>query len=205
MAIISNGTTIADAGAFSVSLGSKTLIKTLTASNSSTLSFVNGASSVVLDSTYPLYIFELINIHPGHSSYDDFLFNLSADTGSNYNVSKTSSYYGALSFENGAYSAIEYNASFDMHNDTGVSHLTDNTGNADDQCVSGIIELYAPSDTTFHKHYIIRMSNMESASYIDTFISGYANTTSAVDAIQFSFQGGNIASGKIKLYGIKDS
>jgi len=42
MAIISNAVTIADAGAFSVNLGSMVHIKTLTASNSSTLSFVDG-------------------------------------------------------------------------------------------------------------------------------------------------------------------
>ena len=41
-----------------------TLIKTLTASSSSTLSFVDGSSDVVLDSTYPVYLFKLINIHP---------------------------------------------------------------------------------------------------------------------------------------------
>ena len=39
-------------------------IKTLTASGDTTLSFVNGADSVVLDSTYPIYKFEFINIHP---------------------------------------------------------------------------------------------------------------------------------------------
>ena len=62
MAVISNGTTIADAGAFSVSLGSMIHIKTLTASSSADLSFVHGSSSVVLDSTYPIYVFKLINI-----------------------------------------------------------------------------------------------------------------------------------------------
>jgi hypothetical protein len=64
MAIISNAVTIADAGAFSVSLGSIVHIKTLTASSSATLSFVHGTDGVVLDSTYPIYKFEFINIHP---------------------------------------------------------------------------------------------------------------------------------------------
>ena len=64
MAIISNGTTIADAGAFSVNLGSMALIKTLTASSSANLSFVDGSSSVVLDNTYPVYLFKYINMHP---------------------------------------------------------------------------------------------------------------------------------------------
>ena len=62
MAIISNGTTIADAGSFSASLGSMVHIKTLTASSSSTLSFVHGSASVVLDSTYPIYLFKFTSI-----------------------------------------------------------------------------------------------------------------------------------------------
>ena len=42
------------------SKGSTTLIKTLTASSSATLSFVYGASDVVIDVTYKTYIFKLI-------------------------------------------------------------------------------------------------------------------------------------------------
>ena len=54
MAIISNATTIADAGAFSAGQGAMVLIKTITVSSSNTVSFVNGASSVVIDDTYPI-------------------------------------------------------------------------------------------------------------------------------------------------------
>ena len=56
MGLISNGTTVFDAGAMSLG-GSMTFIKKLTASSSGTLSFVNGASSVVLDDTYKEYLF----------------------------------------------------------------------------------------------------------------------------------------------------
>ena len=49
MAVISNGTTIIDAGDISVAKGALTHIKTLTASSSATLSFVDGSSSVVFD------------------------------------------------------------------------------------------------------------------------------------------------------------
>ena len=34
------------------------------------------------------------------------------------------------------------------------------------------------------------------------FTAGYFNTTSAVDAVQFKFDSGNIDSGVIKLYGV---
>ena len=47
MGVISNGTTLLDAGSISAAKGALTHIKTLTASSSSTLSFVDGASSVV--------------------------------------------------------------------------------------------------------------------------------------------------------------
>ena len=42
--------------------GAMTLIKTVTASSSANISFVNGTSSVVLDSTYPIYLLEYINV-----------------------------------------------------------------------------------------------------------------------------------------------
>ena len=56
MAFISNGTTILDAGAFSASLGAMTFIKNVTVSNASDATILHGSSSVVFDSTYPVYV-----------------------------------------------------------------------------------------------------------------------------------------------------
>ena len=66
MAIISNATTIADAGAFSVGLGDQVLIKELNTSGGAVanMTFHHGTSSVVLDSTYPIYKFVFSNMHP---------------------------------------------------------------------------------------------------------------------------------------------
>ena len=189
-----NGIEVGDVG------GALTLISTQTASSSSTISFTSG-----IDSTYKEYIFKFINIHPGHSSYTDFLFNMSADSGSNYNVTKTTTYFSAISFENGSYADIEYSTALDTAQGTGFQTLTDNTGNDNDQCLSGTLHLFDPSSTTFVKHFKSRISNAENQSAIDTFVAGYGSTTSAVDAVQFKFLAGNIDSGTIKLYGIKDS
>ena len=64
MGLISNGTTVFDAGAMSAGFGgAMTFIKKLTASSSATLSFVNGASSVVLDNTYKSYLFVYNNYY----------------------------------------------------------------------------------------------------------------------------------------------
>ena len=37
---------------------------------------------------------------------------------------------------------------------------------------------------------------------INSFVAGYINSTSAVDAIRFQMASGNIDSGVIKLYGV---
>ena len=67
MGLISNSTTIFDAGAMASGFGgSITFIKKLTASSSGTLSFVDGSSSVVLDNTYKEYLFTFKDIHPAN-------------------------------------------------------------------------------------------------------------------------------------------
>ena len=83
-----NNRSVANISAIPGAAKSLTHIKTLTASSSSTLSFVDGSSDVVLDSTYPIYIFKFINIHAA-TDLAEFNFNLSIDGGSNYNVTKT--------------------------------------------------------------------------------------------------------------------
>ena len=200
MAIISNAVTIADAGAFSVGLGSMTHIKTITLSSAAaTVSFVHGSSSVVLDSTFPVYRFDFINCHPA-ASYNDFMFNVSIDSGSNYNVAKTSNFFSAINPH-----AIEYGAGSDSAQETAKINITDNTGSGDTQSLSGSMFVFEPSNTSFVKHFISRVSSYEVSTPIDTFMGGYANTTSAVNAFQFSFRDQNVEAGTIKLYGIKDS
>jgi len=207
MAIISNAVTIADAGAFSVNLGSMVHIKTLTASSSSTLSFVDGSSSVVLDSTYPIYKFEFINIHPATDG-KFFKFNLSADTGSNYNVTKTSTMFNEQHGENGSSGVLGYEAAYDLAQSTADQPLVagGGVGNGSDESLSGELTLFNPSSTTFVKHFIGSTNMYNNYNYVMTqYLAGYGNTTSAVDAIIFRFDSGNIDAGKIKLYGIKDS
>ena len=179
-------------------------IKTLTASSSATLSFVDGASSVVLDNTYPIYKFEFINIHPATNDVS-FVFNLSADTGSNYNVAKTTTFFRARHKEDDSATALEYRTSQDLAQATGTQQLA-GSGNDNDQAISGTLTLFNPSSTTFVKHFMATNSAVDEGDGArNNFIAGYANTTSAIDAVQFSFASGNIDAGTIKLYGIKDS
>ena len=185
--------------------GAMTLIKTLTASSSSTLSFVNGSSDVVLDNTYPIYLFKFINIHPATDNVQ-FMHNGSIDAGSNYNVTKTNTMFEGEHSEGGGSGTLNYISSHDIAQGTGNAKFTYNVGNDNDQSVSGSMFLFNPSSTTFVKHFMSVVSNTHNGNYEkNTYTAGYYNTTSDVDAVQFSYSSGNIDSGTIKLYGIKDS
>ena len=204
MAIISNAVTIADAGAFSVSLGAMVHIKTLTASDSANLSFVHGSSNVVLDSTYPLYMFKLINIHPANDNVQ-LMHNGSIDAGSNYNVAATTITFEGEKAEGSDGGTLGYIQAHDHAQGTGGKKLTYNCGNDNDQSLSGELMLFNPSSSTFVKHYIAVVSNSHNGNYEkNTYTAGYYNTTSDIDAFKFFYSSGNIGSGTIKLYGIKD-
>ena len=182
------------------------LIKTLTASSSSSLSFVHGSSDVVLDSTYPIYKFEFINIHAGtHAA--DFKFNGSTNGGSNYNVTKTTTSFYSYHNEGDSAAALAYETSHDIAQGTGYCQIGgDAMGTDNDQSCSGTMFLFNPSSTTFVKHFMVTMNTLTEADYsVNQYTAGYMNITSAVNAVDFEMSSGNIDAGQIKLYGIKDS
>jgi len=173
------------------------LISTQTASSSSTISFTSG-----INNTYDEYVFKFIDIHPA-SSGPNFLFNMSIDTGSNYNVTKTSTYFRAYHYENGSSSALGHDSDGDLAQSTDFQVLCQNIGADNDQSASGSLHLFGPSNTTFVKHFISNFNRSHASDItVNDHASGYGNTTSAVDAIQFKMSSGNIDSGVIKLYGV---
>ena len=182
--------------------GSLVLISTQTASSSSTISFTSG-----LDSTYKEYIFKFINIHPA-TAETWFRFNLSIDGGSNYNVTKTSSAFVAYHDEaDSTYGkALTYHVHTDLAQSTSNQSLGYFTGTDNDASFCGTMHLFNPSNTTFVKHFMVRTTNLNQdsgSSYAFEFnYAGYGNTTSAIDAVIFQMDSGNIDSGTIKLYGV---
>ena len=182
--------------------GAWTLIKSITASADSTLSFVDGSSDVVLDSTYPRYVFKFINIHPS-ADEAHLTFQASTDGGSNYNTTLTSSYILSYHAENDAEISVGYQASHDQAQTTNFQNILHGTGTGNDEAGSGILHLFHPSDTTFAKHFLHRGSTLNTANYnYQNFAAGYFNTTSAIDEIQFKMDSGNIDAGDICLYGL---
>ena len=184
---------------------SMVLIKTLTASSSANLTFVHGSSDVVLDSTYPVYMFKCIGIHPS-ADLVSLQFNMSADGGSNYNVTKTSTFFRAFHTESDSDASLQYYALSDLAQSTSDQRLTQAGGNANDEADCASLFLFNPSSTTFVKHFLgTGLTSSLNETQQQFYIGGYGNTTSAVNAIKFQMDSGNIDSGTIKLYGIKDS
>ena len=184
---------------------SMVLIKTLTASSSATLSFVDGTSDVVLDNTYPIYLFTFNNMHPATDG-TEFQFQGNAAGGADYNETITSTHFDAYHGEDGTGATLAYMADFDQAQGTSFETISRDVGNDNDQATSGYLHLFNPSSTTFVKHFIANFSNIiNNDQAVNSIHSGYFNTTSAIDEIQFKYSSGNIDSGTIKLYGIKDS
>ena len=184
--------------------GTLILLSTQTASNSATISFATG-----LDSTYDAYEFKFINIKPATSGAD-FTFNMSTDSGSNYNVTKTTTMFvSAHSEDDTSEAQLEYRSTQDLAQSTAFQILSWQNANNSDDNTSGYLQLYNPSSTTYVKHFISSTNQVSTGggsipTSKNAFVAGYMNTTSACNAIQFKMSSGNF-DGIIKLYGIKKS
>tara|TARA_R100000030_G_C3237814_1_gene119912 strand:- start:581 stop:1204 length:624 start_codon:yes stop_codon:yes gene_type:complete len=207
MAFISNGTTILDAGAFSASLGAMTFIKNVTVSGASDATILHGSSSVVFDSTYPIYVIKYINVMS--SAGQNIAMNFTTD-GTNYNVNITASPFVAEhSEDDSSVARLQYSGGYDQAEGTDQVVFNLNKGglqNDSDASASGEIYIFNPSSTTFMKHFISRANSMsEYPGSTDNYCAGYANTTSAVTGVRFHAVSSNTISGTFLLYGIKDS
>jgi hypothetical protein len=178
-----------------------TLISSQTASASASISFTTG-----IDSTYKAYKFVFVNIHP--ASAQEFRFNLSTDGGSNYNVTKTSTFFVAFHYENDSSTTLGYGTAADLAQSTAFQTIASQISTANSKSASGSLHLFNPSSTTFVKHFISN-ANVGATDgggdlrSVENFVAGYGNTTSAINAIRFQMASGNIDAGTIYMYGIK--
>ena len=199
MAVISNGTTIIDAGALggSVAKGAMTLLSTQTASSSATISFTSG-----IDSTYDEYVFKFINIHAS-AQYSNFEFQANASGGSGFNETITSTFFEAKHNENDSEALMRYKTDNDQANGTAYQNISVSAGTDNDVSCTGTLQLFNPSSTNFVKHFISTVQNYRDSDQSQiSYVAGYIITTSAIDEISFKFSSGNIDSGTIKLYGV---
>jgi hypothetical protein len=195
MGLISNGNTVFDNGAMASGFGgSMVLVSSATASASATIDFTLGS--------YKEYQFYFVNIHPASNNYN-FQFNFSTDSGSNYNVTKTSTFFHSEHDEANVDARLTYQTGMDLAQSTSFQQLDYVSGNDTDANLSGIFQLFNPSSTTYVKHFIATANCMVSSNdLVNSFVAGYANTTSALTNIRFQMNSGNIDDGTILMFGI---
>ena len=152
-------------------LGELTFISKQTASSSATISFTSG-----IDSTYKEYIFYFVNIHPATDGVN-FMFNMSIDSGSNYNVTKTTTFFQAYHREDDSGAGLSYETSKDLAQSTDFQPIIPDIGSDNDECASGYLHLFNPSSTTFVKHFIARGNTVFATGSSDRYCAGYGNTT----------------------------
>jgi hypothetical protein len=180
------------------SLGNLVFISRSTASSSSSLSITSG-----INSTYKEYIFILNSIHPASDNIS-FQFNGTDDTSSHsFDITKTTTAFNAYHNEADSETGFEYRSADDVAQGTGYHTLSHQASNDNDASLSGFLHLFDPSNTTFVKHFVARISgNNEDNHAQDNLSAGYFNTTAAITGLDFKFSSGNIDSGTIDLYGV---
>jgi hypothetical protein len=176
--------------------GKLTLISSATASGSASVEFTSG-----IDSTYDEYVFYFVDIHP---SSDDIQidFYVSTNGGSSYGVTKTTTFFRTYHMENDSANAFGYLANGDRAQSTSPQGIIWAMGDDNDRCGVGELHLFSPSSTSKVKHfYAVGQSAANTYTY-QTFPAGYINTTSAINAVKFAMDSGNIDAGQIHMFGV---
>ena len=175
--------------------GSLNLLSTVTiSSGTSSADFTSG-----IDSTYKEYIFKYINVHGPNAALQVGF----RDGGTDYDATKTTTFFKASHAENDSDTDLSYRTGADIAQGTGFQSLGSTPGTDNDQSITGYLHLFDPSNTTFIKHFLSESStNADAGTMQHTFVGGYCTTTTALDGVQFKFSSGNIDSGIFKMYGV---
>lgn len=201
------------AGSAPLSMSGNTLTATLGASSTVPASIggsMHFISKATASSSASIEFTSLGN----HSSFKDLVFVLNGLTPATDNVEfqsqvaisgttyLTSNYYYVL---NRAYSNGSSTAN-DTYDSTSKICRVQFCGN--DGHISGKLTLYGHQNTAYRKSLIGDISAWIESGYINTNLCGgwYHNSSSdEITAIKFFYSSGNIASGSIAMYGIKDA
>ena len=189
---------------FDSELGSNLkLLSTHSIENGSNIQITSG-----IDSTYDVYLFKFYDINPqsdstgSDSNGTTFHFQVSSNGGTSYGMTITSTNFVATVSEGGSNGRIEYVTAGDLAQSTSYQPLGLYIGSSPEECLAGQLYLFAPSSTTFVKHFYGNFSNYTSSAYVrNPYVGGYVNSTSAVNAIDFKMATGEF-NGTIKMYGL---
>ena len=177
--------------------GDVVLISTTTASGADEVDITSG-----IDSTYGEYIFRFYNLNPGTDN-SNFNFQVNGADQSGFNETMTTTHWAAYHAENDSAITFTYQTGHDQAQGTAFQILVDSVGGGSDESCSGELHLFNPSSTTYVKHfYGTFVTNGQDNQAVNSYVAGYINTTTAIDAIQFKMAAGNF-DGTIKMWGVK--
>tara|TARA_R100000501_G_C2624720_1_gene118033 strand:- start:1888 stop:2877 length:990 start_codon:yes stop_codon:yes gene_type:complete len=180
------------------SAGGWTFISAATASTSASLAFTG------IDSTYDMYRFDLINLHPV-DDLQDLWMRTDANGGASYDAGGSDYAYSFVRMNGASVGGTSSTGAAQMLLTTDGAHV----GNAADEALSGQVYLYAPADATFQTMFTWHLSVITGAATSEPGVamgSGFRVSAAIVDAVQFLFDGGNeIQTGVIRMYGRNNS
>ncbi len=170
------------------------LLSTQTASSSANLDFSG------LDSTYPVYLFRFESILPATVSVS---LNIRVSTDLGVSFISTNSYewlnYG---YDTGAGNPNSQNTSDAQIKIAGGINGVSNTA---ESALGGELRFYSPDSTTAFKKVEGNFVYGNGSNYTEFINSAgaYTTTTNSVTDVRFLMSSGNIASGTIRMYGIR--
>lgn len=169
------------------------LLATGTASASASLEFTG------IDSTYSKYRFELSGIVP---ATDNTILNMqySTDNGSTYITTNYKYSTVGLNSNN-----VSQNANSTGTTAISVMGSVTGVGNTSGESLSGHVVLDNPSSASLLKNIHAECSFYNAEQVLVVTAGVHPTTTAAVDAVKFFMNTGNITSGEIRMYGIKDA
>ncbi len=159
-----------------------------------------------ITSAFDEYLFIFNDIRPATDNRG-LVFRGSTDGGSSYGVETTSTCIRSAASESAGNGVLSYNTDQDVAESTGMIPLISEQANDSDQALCGLLRLYNPASTTFVKHFLSTGSQTESGgggadASVLKFVSGYMNTTSAINAVKFEMNAGNMEAGNIQMFGV---
>ena len=156
-----------------------------------------------LNSDFDEYKFEFVGIHPSADN-SNITFQANAVGATGFNETITSTFTGGHHKEDAAAtSAPYYETGFDQAQATGYNIQATYLGNAANESGSGFMYLFAPSSTTFVKHFFGLINLNTSNEYVRfNDGAGMINITAAIDQISFKMSSGTIDAGTITMFGL---
>jgi len=173
-----------------------------------------------IDATYDVYEFVFTNLNPVTDNANlVFQVNSEDDEDGDYDLSPMTTTFAAAHHreDDAAQTSPYYETSFDQAQGTDFTIIATYISNDGDDSASGSMVLYAPSSTTYVKHWFSRVQC--STPYHgyppvvpyarDAYASGYINTDDpadqpAITQIRFKMSSGNF-DGLIEMYGLAKS